>query len=62
MMWVGSSLSPILSKESVPKEASSVDGAVDTVEGVPMMVVVGSERESEGPAVGLSLGDDAGLR
>ena len=49
-----------MSIESVPKEASSVDGAVDTVDGVPI-IPPGASESCAGGAAGATRGEDAGL-
>ena len=46
--------------ESVPRDASSVDGAVDTVDGVPI-TPLGASESCTGAATGATRGDDAGL-
>lgn len=58
-MMFGSSFIPILSRESVPSDASSVDGSVDTVDGVPMPLT--PSESCAGATVGATRGDDAGL-
>lgn len=59
-MWLGSSFKPILSIESVPSDASSVEGAVETVDGVPITPVCPSES-CAGAAMGATRGDEVGL-